>query len=255
MRLRGGHAIKLPEDPGRDFPFYRGNPVALTALQWWLVLASIAVAFGLLGAPIAWPGGVPGSFVPAILFPAIPLAALAWASGGHAGRLFGPVGWRELRLMALFALLNIVVTMAVGTVVRATLGASANPAIAAAEQLSDGALLVFLARTAVQLVGEEVLTVIPMLALLHVLVARAGLSRGSGLVLAWLGSAILFGLVHLPTYHWDLAQCLLIIGTARLVLSAAYLKTGNLWVSSGAHILNDWALILVNVAGARWLHA
>ncbi|MDZ7936908.1 MAG: CPBP family intramembrane glutamic endopeptidase, partial [Rhodoferax sp.] len=38
------------------------------------------------------------------------------------------------------------------------------------------------------------------------------------------------------------AQCLLIIGSARLVLSLAYLKTRNLWVSTLAHIINDWVL-------------
>jgi membrane protease YdiL (CAAX protease family) len=189
--------------------------------------------------------------VPAVLFPVIPLAGLAWVSRGHAGCLFGAVGWRELKLMVLFALLNIVVSMTVGGMVRAAFGASANPAIATASELSPGGLLMFLTKTAVQLVGEEVLTVIPMLALLQVLVVRAGLSRAAGVRWAWLGSAVLFGLLHLPTYHWDVAQCVLIIGSARLVLSLAYLKTKNLWVSAGAHILNDWLLIFLGVIGSR----
>ena len=47
----------------------------------------------------------------------------------------------------------------------------------------------------------------------------------AGVCWAWLGSAVLFGLLHLPTYRWDFVQCLLIIGTARLVLSMAYIKT------------------------------
>ena len=245
--------MKLQEDPNRDFPFYRGNPVALTATHWGFLLALVALAFAVLIAPIPWPGGELGSFVPAVLFPVIPLAGLAWVSKGHAGCLFGSVGWREIKLMVLFALLNIVVTMTVGGVVRAALGASANPAMATASALSPGGLLIFLTKTAVQLVGEEVLTVIPLLALLQVLVARAGLSRTAGVRWAWLGSAVLFGLLHLPTYRWDFAQCLLIIGTARLVLSMAYIKTKNLWVSAGAHILNDWLLIIMNVIGARMI--
>lgn len=123
--------------------------------------------------------------------------------------------------------------------------------MAAANDLSSTGLALFLSKTAVQLVGEEVLTMLPLLAILHVLVARAGLGRPAALAWAWLGSAVLFGLVHLPTYHWDFAQCLLIIGTARLVLSLAYIKTKNLWVSAGAHILNDWLLIMMNVVGSR----
>jgi membrane protease YdiL (CAAX protease family) len=247
--------MKLPEDPGRDFPFYQGTPVALTSAHWWFLLALIAVAFALLIAPITWPGGEVGAFVPAVLFPLIPLAGLAWVSKGHAGCLFGRVGWREIKLMVLFALLNIVVTMTVGAIVRATLGADANPAMATANQLSSGGLVIFLTKTAVQLVGEEMLTMLLMLALLHLLVARAGLSRNAGILWAWFGSAVVFGLVHLPTYHWNLAQCLLIIGTARLVLSLAYIKTKNLWVSAGAHILNDWILIMMNVMGSRLIQS
>lgn len=243
--------MKFPEDRDRDFPFYQGTPVALTVSHWLFLVALVAIAFALLIAPIEWPGGQIGSFVPAVLFPVIPIAGLALVSKGHAGALFGAVGWREIKLMALFAFLNIAVTMIVGGVVRAVFGASANPAVAAAGELSPGELMIFLTKTAVQLVGEEVLTVIPMLALLHVLVARAGLSRTAGVGLAWLGSAVLFGLLHLPTYHWDFVQCVLIIGTARLVLSLAYIKTKNLWVSSGAHILNDWMLIILSVIGSN----
>ncbi|MFZ4595945.1 MAG: CPBP family intramembrane glutamic endopeptidase [Verrucomicrobiaceae bacterium] len=247
--------MKLPEDPNRDFPFYQGAPVALTATHWGLLFALVALGFAVLIAPMTWPGGELGAFVPAVLFSALPLVGLAWVSKGHAGCLFGAVGWREIKLMVLFALLNIVVTMTVGGIFQATLGASANAAIATANGLSPGGLLMFLTKTAVQLVGEEVLTVIPMLALLQVLVARAGLSRTAGVFWAWVGSAVLFGLLHLPTYHWDVTQCLLLIGTARLVLFLAYIKTKNLWVSAGAHILNDWMLILLNVILSRLIPA
>lgn len=243
--------MKFPEDPNRDFPFYQGNPVRLTAAQWCFLIAMVAIGFALLIAPIRWPGGDWGAFVPAILFPLIPLLGLSWVSKGHAKSLFGSVGWREIKLMVLFALLNIAVTVVVGIIVQFTLGAASNPAISIANELSYGGLAIFLTKTAVQLVGEEVLTIIPMLALIHLLVARAGLSRTTAVLIAWLGTAVVFALVHLPTYDWHLAQCLLIIGTARLVLSLAYLKTKNLWVSSGAHILNDWILIMVNVVGSK----
>ncbi|RYE67123.1 MAG: CPBP family intramembrane metalloprotease, partial [Oxalobacteraceae bacterium] len=61
-------------------------------------------------------------------------------------------------------------------------------------------------------------------------------------LLAWLLSAVVFGLAHLPTYGWNLVQCLVVIGSARLVLTLAYLKTKNIWVSFGAHVINDWTL-------------
>jgi len=70
--------MKFPEDPDRDFPFYQGNPVSLTAAHWCFLIAVVAMAFALLIAPIPWPGGEPGAIVPAILFPLIPLVALSW---------------------------------------------------------------------------------------------------------------------------------------------------------------------------------
>jgi membrane protease YdiL (CAAX protease family) len=73
------------------------------------------------------------------------------------------------------------------------------------------------------------------------------MNRSRALLISWLATAVIFGLLHLPTYNWDFVQCVVIIGTARLVLSLAYIKTKNLWVSSGAHILNDTFLILINV--------
>jgi membrane protease YdiL (CAAX protease family) len=239
--------MKFPEDAQRDFPFYQGNPVSLTTAHWCFLIALVGISFALLIVPIPWPGGEIGTFIPAILFPLIPLLGLSWVSKGNAKSLFGRVGFREIKLMILFALLNIFVTFVVGGIVKITVGAHANPAIATANQLSSGDLAIFLSKTAVQLVGEEVLTIIPMLAILHWLVARVGMNRSRALFLSWIGTAVLFGLLHLPTYHWDFVQCVVIIGTARLVLSLAYIKTKNLWVSSGAHILNDWFLILINV--------
>lgn len=242
--------MKLSEDAHRDFPFYQGNPVSLTAVHWGFLVALVGIAFALLIVPIPWPGGEIGAFIPAILFPLIPLLGLSWVSKGNAKTLFGRVGFREIKLMILFALLNILVTFVVGAVVQMTVGAHANPAIATANQLSSGGLAIFLGKTAVQLLGEEVLTIIPMLAILHWLVGRIGMSRSRALFLSWIGTAVIFGLLHLPTYDWDFVQCVIIIGTARLVLSLAYIKTKNLWVSSGAHIINDTFLILINVMGS-----
>lgn len=38
-------------------------------------------------------------------------------------------------------------------------------------------------------------------------------------------------------------QCIVVIGSARLVLTWAYIYTKNLWVSTGAHIINDWLIM------------
>jgi membrane protease YdiL (CAAX protease family) len=77
------------------------------------------------------------------------------------------------------------------------------------------------------------------------------MGRKAGVIVAWLVSALIFGLLHLPTYDWNVIQCVVIIGSARLVLTLPWIMTKNLWVSTGAHILNDWLLFSMVLLGAN----
>jgi len=51
------------EDPGRDFPFYNGMPVSLSARQWLFVMAAVAAGFLVLVLPIPWPAGPLGALI------------------------------------------------------------------------------------------------------------------------------------------------------------------------------------------------
>ena len=106
------------------------------------------------------------------------------------------------------------------------------------------------ALVAVQLLGEELVTILPLLAtvaLLH----RVGMPARWAIAVAWVATALLFGALHLPTYQWHVGQALLVIGTARLVLTAVFLCTRNLWASTIAHIANDWAIMAFALAFSR----
>jgi len=48
--------------------------------------------------------------------------------------------------------------------------------------------------------GEEVVTLLPFLALLQLFSKGFGLGRKSAIIGAWLVSSVIFGLIHLPTY-------------------------------------------------------
>jgi membrane protease YdiL (CAAX protease family) len=245
-----GQRLGRLEDPGRDFPFYNGAPVGLTGGQWLFVMAAVAAGFAVLIAPIPWPAGPLGAMIPAVLFPLIPLAALARVAPGHWKALFGKVGGRELRLMLGFALLNIVVTMGVGTIVYALTDTTSNAANAQLSGMDTAGRIAFFAKTIPQLFGEEVVTLLPFLALMTLLSSRFGVGRKGAIVGAWLVSSLLFGLIHLPTYDWNLIQCIVVIGTARMVLTLAWILTKNIWVSTGAHVINDWLLFTVGLLGA-----
>ncbi len=230
--------------PRGDFPFYNGQPLALGASRWCVVLLAAALGFAALYLPMPAAWGAWGAMVPAILFPLIPLLALRAVAGPHWQVLFQRVGWPGMGLAVGVALLNIVVTVAVAMLVTRLFGEGvSNPVFKALDGMGTGERMALFARTIPQLVGEEIITVLPFLAVLTWLSGRLGVARGWAIVGAWLASALLFGALHLPTYGWNVAQCLLVIGSARLVLSLAYLRSKNLAVSTIAHIVNDWLLI------------
>lgn len=121
---------------------------------------------------------------------------------------------------------------------------AANPVNTTLAALPESGLPAFFALTGLQLVGEELVTAIPFLAALT-LGRRLGLERRPALILASLSAALIFAAMHFPTYQWHIAQTILIIGVARLVLLGAWLATKNLWASVIAHICNDWTLFAV----------
>jgi uncharacterized protein len=238
------------EDPQGDFPFYNGAPAAIPGWQWLFVMAAVAIGFAVLVLPVPWPDGPLRALIPATLFACIPLAALARVAPGHWTAIFGRVGLRELRLMLGFALLNLVVSMGVGVVVHALVEVAPNAAAAQLSGMDTAGRIAFFAKTLPQLLGEELVTVLPFLAILYLLSNRFAVGRKYAIVGAWLISSLIFGLIHLPTYDWNLIQCIAVIGTARMVLTLPWILTKNIWVSTGAHIINDWLLFTVTLAGA-----
>lgn len=238
------------EDPGSDFPFYNGTPAPITNRQWLFVMAMVVVGFLVLALPIPWPKGTFWQFVPAVLMAGIPLLALATVAPGHWKAIFGRVGGREVKLMFGFALLNIVVSMSIGTILWALTETTSNAATAQLGTLDTAGRIAFFAKTIPQLFGEEIITLLPFLALLQWLSKDFRMGRKGAIVGAWLLTSILFGLIHLPTYDWNWIQCIVVIGSARLVLTLPWILTKNIWVCTGAHIINDWLLFGGGLLGA-----
>ncbi|WP_327149822.1 CPBP family intramembrane glutamic endopeptidase [Nocardia sp. NBC_01329] len=238
-----------------DFPYYNGRPVPISGGRWWAVMAACVAGFVFLVLPIPW--GTAGRIVPAVVFFALPLAALAYVVPGNWKAIFGRVRGREIRIMLGIGVLNVLVTFAIGLLVHAFFDVDPNPAVEGLRDTGAVERIVFFLCTVPQLFGEELVTVLPLLALLYAGTHRFGWSRRTALVVAWVVTAVIFALLHLPTYDWNIVQCLLIIGPARLILSTAYLWTKNIWVSTGAHIVNDWILfglaLLVAGSGAAAL--
>lgn len=247
----GNAAPALPDlfaierESAGDFPFYNGRPVSLSGVQWLALLIGTAAGFALLIAPIGILRTLAGGVLPVLLFFGIPLATLAMVAGSAWTSLFRKPVMSDLLWMVGIAVANLIVSVAVVLAIRSIFEMNANPVGGIIGDSSAGGLVLFYARTIPQLFGEEVVSVLPFLAILWFCHSKLAMTRKSAIVVAWLGAALIFGALHLPTYGWNFVQCFLVIGTARIVLLVGYIVTKNIWVSTGAHIINDWLIFTV----------
>lgn len=234
---------------GRDFPFQDDASDQPSAFRWAVALAAVAAGFAalmygphLFGANRSLPG--------VLLFVGLPLAGLALLTRGRLRLVFARPTLKDIGVGIGFGLLNLVVTFVIGWLVTGWLHTAANPIGDTLAALANNRLAAFFGLTGLQLVGEELVTVIPFLAVLT-LVRRAGGGRALSVSLAAVAAALVFAAMHFPTYHWHVLQTVLIIGSARLVLLGAYLTTKTLWASVIAHILNDWTLFALVLLALR----
>ncbi len=233
---------------GRDFPFYNGEPLNVAGWKWLVIVLACAAGFATL---LFYPATNDlQALVPRILFLAIPLAVFIAFTGRWWTSIFKRLTAVDYVTMVFFWLLNLAVSGVVGLAVMAVFGANANPATSGVLDGGAAQVVAFYAGTGIQLLGEEVFTILPFLAIMYLLFTRARLSRNTSVILAWLITAVWFGAAHLPTYGWNVAQAFLIIGSARLVLTLAYIRTKNILVSTGAHVLNDWTIFTISLIAA-----
>ena len=233
----------IVERKGADFPFYADSPLTISGAGWLMVMVATVVGFAALGTPMPFEDNIVTGWIRGAIFVGLPLVALAREAPGRWKAIFRRVGFGDVLLMFGIAILNIIVTLSIGALLQKFGSVSANAGVAGAADLEGLRLANFFAKVGVQMLGEELLTILPFLAILAWLYGKAGMGRNAAVLAAWLLSAIIFGLLHLPTYNWNIAQCVLVIGGARVVLTLAYVWTKNIWVSTGAHVINDWTLI------------
>lgn len=230
----------IERQDGKDLPFYNDKPVGLSLWQWLIVWLSSAIGFSAL-VLIPQTSNVE-ALIPRILFLAIPLLTLAYFAKDKWKSLFQKPTFADYRTMVGFFILNLAVSAVVAIVVKSLFDANANPAADGLAQAGALEIAAFYVGTAIQLMGEEVFTILPFLAIMYLFYRKGKVSRKSAIIWAWVLTALWFGAAHLPTYGWNVAQAFLIIGSARIVLTLAFIRTKNLWVSYGAHLLNDWVI-------------
>jgi membrane protease YdiL (CAAX protease family) len=235
----------------RDYPFYKGWPVEISALKWLLPLAGVALAVGILLGQLSIFSQGYLRLAPSLLLTLLPIIGLALVAGRHWTALFRKVRLKDIGWMFAFALLNYAIAVPLGFITMEFIETEPNAGVAGLTASGNADRVLFFVNSVSQLIGEELITIVPFLAILYCLTQRLALSTRAAVIVAWFATAVGFAAIHLPTYNWNILQCLILIGGARLVLTLAYIKTKNLWVSAGAHIINDWTTFTLALVGAR----
>lgn len=258
------------EAPGDDFPFYRGLPVTIDGKGWARILSLLIL--GLLCLMMGYFPSLPywlESYALALLLPAAAILGLRWGAGPGAVRaLFRRPRLRDLGTLAFFLVLSIASSMLLTQVADYLTAADAplnsNPAAMAQDEtfyqppldpldpegewvessFGIGEFLLMRGAEVFQLMGEELLGVLPMLWMLWWF-TKKGMPRIHAVWVSWVLSSLLFGVWHLPTYDFHLLQSLVVIGVGRMVDTAAYIKTKNLWMSYAVHLLFDWFVFVM----------
>lgn len=223
----------------RDFPFYNGQPVEIPTWKWIVILVGCVAGFAAL-LTIPAENNVE-SLLPRALFTGIMLVVFIVMARTHWTAIFKKLTGGDWLAMIVYGVLTLVVSFIIGFAVRAVFGATGNTATDGLAAGGASEIIAFYVGTAIQLLGEELFSILPFLAVMYLLHAKLKLSRGASILIAWFVVSAWFGAAHLSTYGWNFAQAFLVIGGARLVLTLAYIRTKNIWVSTGAHIINDWA--------------
>ena len=239
---------------GRDFPFYRGVPRSISPAGWITVLVFCVLGFAALITPTPFLSGQIAHWVAVLLFVVLPLAGLRIAAGPDWRALFPVIRWKDVGIGLAFVPVTVLTSAAIAVFFVKGGVTAANPVIGMLTSLSPTDLALFIASTLPQLLGEEIITVLPFLTVLTLLHRGIKLPRAAAIFGAWVVSAAIFAALHLPTYGWHILQTLAVIGTARLALTLPFLITKSIWSSTIAHVTNDWLLFAL-VGGLTALKA
>ena len=233
---------------GVDFPFYNGVPIELSVGKWILVWASVAVGFLAL-IFIPQPNNLV-AILPRALFVVIPLAVLALVAGRHWSAIFRRVRLVDVGNMFFFAALNIVLTFAIGGLVSLFFPVAPNTTIAgagAAGWPTRSPSTSAAASSSSVKRSSSCCRSSPSCTSSSPRPASRARRRSSSR-----GSSRRSGSVPrtCPPTTGTVVQAIVVIGSARIALTLAFIRTKNLWVSAGAHIINDWVFITVAVISA-----
>lgn len=246
----------IERNDGRDFPFYNFLPAEISTWKWIVIILSCILGFSVL-LFVGFENQLL-DLIPRALFAGIPLITFITLVKPNWRAIFKPLKWADVPTIIVFWLLTLGLSAGAAFLVSGGDPAGHFTANEATNSVLDGGIwnvIGFYVGTFIQLFGEELVTILPFLAILYWLHAKFNVPRKWAIFLALIVTAISFGAMHLPTYGWNVIQAIVLIGIARIVLTLAFIRTKNILVSFGAHVLNDWVTFTLALVAAASLAA
>jgi len=219
----------------------------LTARHWLLLITSVFIAAAcLIGIPYLINGKIAQALA-ILLFTAMPIATFAFVSQDKGRSLFRPLTVRSLFQALGFGVLTFAIAIITALILAKFIETSSNPGLHNLHNLSTGEIIIFFLFSIPQLFGEEMITIIPFLGIYCLCKHYFHLSHRLSVFISLFLSCIWFSIIHLPTYNWNFIQVLGGVGIVRIVLTLAFIVTRNLWISFGAHVINDWIMFALSL--------
>ncbi|GFH40324.1 CPBP family intramembrane glutamic endopeptidase [Lactococcus insecticola] len=249
--------IDLPfgDDKTKTLPLglnsVKWGTIWLISLAWFLFATFVTFPTGLIHVLEKLPLGVEifNFLMNSSLF-IVPFLALCAFAGRAIKGLFKPFHSSQIKFM-----IGMFFAAFFGSSVAGDLAKLFGPMTTNAHVVEDktGALSKFITvalNSIGGLLGEELLTLIVFFLIYSLAIKK--LNRETTILLALIGSSLVFGLYHLPTYGYNVAQSILVIGVVRFFLSAVYIRTKSIWASFLTHYAYD--MILFSIGLIATLH-
>jgi len=236
------------EKKENDFPFYNDVPDAVAGWKWLVML--LFPFLGLLFLIMVYIPGLSSymnELVSGIVLLLSGLLGLKLTVGKNWRLLFRKIHWRDIQLVIGYVLAAVLIASIIGGIVELVAGPLTDNPLTTKYGDKNALREYFMLRfqEIFQLFGEEFLAVLPFLAILHFMTVKLNVNRKTVIIIAWITSSIIFGLLHLSTYNWNIIQCIFVIGGSRLLLTLSYIQTKNIWVSYFVHYFYDMLVFTV----------
>ena len=228
------------ENKDYDIPFLNGNPELTTPKIVALVIGFLITFITPFVVPLE------GFHIQkALIVCFATLIPVIYALNGNLSMIFRVPQVKDIKII----ILGLIATMILSAIINFILtGGIANTATDAAMNDSPTVLLIGLV---IQLIGEELLKLIPLM--LVVAFTYKSLGRKTAIIVGIVISQLLFALVHIPAYGFDLRFLILALGVGSCVLPISYILTKNVAVSYFIHLIEDLIGLVVMLGTAGLL--